>query len=153
MNGLRTACCGLRVGVLLLLVTSAACNTADNSATPWEIIHGSATLTGSKAVTPATRAEIVNYTGRSGKLTVADDSTVTGWRKIGVDSAAVTGTVTFIGDSAVMTLTGLTPGEYAVITRSDFPGTYALVSTAILTADITGDPATEQYRVYWQFER
>ena len=149
----RAACCGLRVGLSLLIATVAACKTEDNSATPWEIIQGSATLTASKAVTPATHAELVAYSGRSGKLTVAADSTVIGWRKIGVDSAAVTGTVTFIGDSAVMTLTGLAPGEYAVITRSDFPNTYALISTAILTADITGDPATEQYRVYWQFER
>lgn len=139
--------------VLGAALLASGCKTEDNSATPWEIIHGSATLTASKAVAPTTRAEIVNYTGRSGKLTVADDSTVTGWRKIGADSAAVTGTVSFIGDSAVMTLTGLTPGEYAVITSPDFPTTYALISTAILTADIAGDPATEQYRVYWQFER
>ncbi|MBW8771866.1 MAG: hypothetical protein JF590_01010 [Gemmatimonadetes bacterium] len=138
------------LGATILL---AGCKSADDPATPWEIIHGTASLTASKAVAPTTHAEIVNYTGRSGKLTVADDSTVTGWRKIGADSAAVTGTVTFIGDSAVMTLTGLAPGEYAVITNGDFPTTYGLVSTAILTADITGDPATEQYRVYWQFDR
>jgi hypothetical protein len=153
MNGLRTAGCGLRAFIALALVANAGCGTEPDSATPWEIIHGTASLTSSKAVTPTDHAELVNYSGRSGRLTVADDSTVTGWRKIGADSAAVNGTVTFIGDSAVMTLTGLTPGEYAVITRSDFPGTYALLSTAILTANITGDPATEQYRVYWQFER
>jgi hypothetical protein len=140
--------------VLGLALLASGCKTDSNNATPWEIIHGTSMLAASKAVAPATRAEIVNYTGRSGKLTVADDSTITGWRRLGpADSVAIMGTVTFIGDSAVMTLTGVTPGEYAVLTSPDFPDTYALLSTAILTADITGDPATEQYRVYWEFHR
>jgi hypothetical protein len=148
MKVLNAGSCVLGIALLV-----SGCKTDDHSATPWEVIHGTASLTLSKAVTPTDHAELVNYAGRTGRLTVADDSTVTGWRKIGADSAAVNGTVAFIGDSAVMTLTGLTPGEYAVITSPDFPDTYALISTAILTADITGDPATEQYRVYWQFER
>jgi len=146
----------IRVGywVLGVAMITVGCKTDASHTTPWEIIHGTSSLVSSKAVDPTTHAEIVNYTGRSGKLTVADDSTVTGWRKLGpADSVAVTGTVSFIGDSAVMTLTGFTPGEYAVLTSPDFPDTYALLSTAILTADITGDPATEQYRVYWEFHR
>ena len=140
--------------VLGVAAIAAGCKTDTKTATPWEIIHGTSTLAASKALDPATHAELVNYPGRSGKLTVAADSTVTGWRKLGPgDSVAVSGTVSFIGDSAVMTLTGFTPGQYAVLTSPDFPDTYALLSTAILTADITGDPATEQYRVYWEFHR
>ena len=146
----RSAGCWV-LGAALVLT---GCKTDSKNATPWEVIHGSSVLAASKALDPATHAEIVNYTGRSGELTVADDSTVTGWRKLGpADSVAVTGTVAFIGDSAVMTLTGVTPGEYAVLTSPDFPDTYALLSTAILTADITGDPTPEQYRVYWEFHR
>lgn len=142
-------------GAAFLLTALLGCSTpADDRGTPWETLHGTAALASSKAVDPSTRAEIVNYTGRSGTLTVADDSTVTGRIKLSAsDSVDLTGVLTFIGDSAVMTLTGVTPGEYAVITSPNFPDTYALLSTAILTANITGDPATEQYRVYWEFHR
>jgi hypothetical protein len=147
----------LRVGYWVLgaaVVGLVGCGTTTPSATPWEIIHGTSTLALSKALTPVTHTEIVNYTGRTGKLTVADDSTITGWRKLNAgDSAAVTGTVTFIGDSVVMTLTGVTPSEYTVLTSPSFPSTYALLSTAILNTDITGDGTPEQYRVYWEFHR
>jgi hypothetical protein len=140
--------------VLGATLLAAGCKTDDNRATPWEIIHGTATLTASAEVVPDTRAPLVSHPTRTGHLTVADDSTVTGVIHLGAsDSAVVTGTVVEVGGDWVMTLNGLTPSEYTLITDGSFATTYGLLSTAILTANITGDPATEQYRVYWQFER
>ena len=154
MKVLRAACCGLRAGVLLLLVTSAGCKTEDNSATPWEIMHGSATLTASAAVVPDTRSPLASYPTRTGHLVVADDSTVSGVIHLTVtDSAVVTGTLVEVGSGWVMTLNGLTPSEYTVLTNAGFATTYGLVSTAIINSDVTGDLTPEQHRIYWQFER
>lgn len=149
MNVLRAAYCVL--GATLL---AAGCKTEDNSATPWEILHGSATLVGSAAVVPDTRALIVDYPTRTGHLVVADDSTVSGVIHLGAsDSAIVTGSVTEVGGGWVMTLNGLTPSEYTVITDGHFATTYGLVSTAIINSDVTGDLTPELHRIYWQFER
>jgi hypothetical protein len=148
MNVLRAAYCVLG-GTLLL----GSCKT-DDPPTPWEIIHGSAALTGSADVVPDTRAPLATHPTRTGHLVVADDSTLSGViRLTATDSAVVTGTVVEVGGGWVMTLNGLTPNEYTVITDGSFATTYGLVSTAIINSDVTGDAVPEQHRIYWQFER
>jgi len=127
---------------------------AEDSATPWEIIHGSATLTASADVVPDTHAPLASYPSRTGHLVVADDSTISGVIHLGAsDSAVVTGTVVEVGNGWVMTLNGLTPNEYTLITDGQFATTYGLISTAIINSDVTGDLTPEEHRIYWQFER
>ena len=145
-----SAGCWVLGGMLLV----SGCKTEDNSATPWEILHGTSALTASAAVVPDTRALIVSYPARTGRLTVADDSTVSGVIHIGAtDSAVVTGTVVEVGSGWVMTLNGLSPSEYTVITDGQFATTYGLISTAIINSDVTLDGNPELHRIYWQFER
>ena len=136
----------------IVLVAIGGCKTEDPP-TPWAIIRGTASLADSKAVTPTTIEQIVDYPTRTGAITVASDSSVTGWIKLtAADSAQTfTGSVVAVGDSLVMTLTGLTPGEYAVRTSPEFGDTYALLSTAIINSDVTGDATPEQHRLYWEF--
>jgi len=69
------------------------------------------------------------------------------------DTAHLTGTVSSGGAGLVMTLSGITPGEYTVLTRSDFHSIYGLLSTAIINSDVTGDAVPEAHRIYWQFSR
>lgn len=135
------------------VVVVAGCK-ADAPPTPWEIIGGTASLADSKAVTPTSIEQIVDYPTRTGSITVASDSSVTGWIKFSAaDSESFTGTVSAVGDSLIMTLTGLTPSEYAVGTSPDFVDTYALLSTAVINSDVTGDGTPEQHRLYWEFHR
>ena len=153
MKALSAGCWVLGGSALIAALFVTACKTED-SATPWEIMHGSASLTGSAAVVPDTRAPLASYPSRTGHLVVADDSTVAGVIHLSVsDSAVVTGTVVEVGSGWVMTLNGLTPSEYTVITDGQFATTYGLVSTAIINSDVTGDLTPEQHRIYWQFER
>ena len=123
---------------------------ADEQPTAWEIIHGTAALTASKALHPDSGTVLGDFPTRTGSLTVADDSTITGWIALAMgDTVHITaGTVTKSG-GLVMTLPGLTPAEYTVLTDGDFPGTYGLLSTAT----VTGGDAVALHKVYWQFER
>ena len=142
----------LRALGLIVLLASAGCKTEDPP-TPWEIIHGTGNLVGSKALHPTTNAQIVDYPTRTGTLTVSGDSTISGAITLSVgNTVPFTGTVTKDGDY-FMTLTGLTPSEYRVLTDPDFPDTYALLSTSIINSDITGDAIPEQHRIYWEFQR
>ena len=154
MNGLRTADCVLRTGVAAILLLGVGCKAPDEGPTPWEIVHGTAALAASKAVHPDSLTQLASYPTRTGTITVADDSGVAGWiRLTAIDTAFFTGTLTDDGSGLLVTLTGLTPGEYTVITSGSFPDTYALLSTAILTSDVTGDAVPEQHRIYWEFHR
>jgi hypothetical protein len=142
----------LRTLGLVMLLGAVACKTEDPS-TPWEIIHGTGTLVGSKALHPTTNAQIVDYPTRTGTLTVSGDSTISGAITLSVgNTVPFTGTVTNDGE-LIMTLTGFTPTEYRVLTDPDFPETYALLSTSIINSDITGDAIPEQHRIYWEFQR
>lgn len=149
MNVLRAACCVLTSGLLL-----AGCK-ADDPATPWEIVHGTATLAASKAVDTATYSQIFAYTGRSGSITVADDSIITGWIKFSpADSQHhFTGTLSLSAGDPLMTFSGIDPWKYRLLTSSAFPDTYGLVSDTVLTADLVGDATPEHYRVYWEFHK
>ena len=143
---------GCVLGATMLL---AGCKATDTSATPWEIVHGTSAVSVSKAVDTASYAEIVTLSGRSGSITVADDSTVAGWFK---DSASdslhhFTGTLSFGGGGVTMSLSGYTPWKYRVITSSSFPNTYGLVSDTVLTANLVGDAGLEHYRLYWELQR
>ena len=140
------------LGVALL---AAGCETDANSATPWEIVHGTSSLAASKAVDDTTFSEFVSYSGRSGVLTVVDDSTIRGWiRYSPADSQHhFTGTVSFGTGDPIMALAGVMPWKYRVITSPDFPDTYALISDTVLTANLVGDAALEKYRLYWEFQR
>lgn len=145
----------LSAGCWVLVALTAGCKGTEPSATPWEILHGTSTVAVSKAVDTATYAEIVTLTGRSGSITVADDSTLSGWFKLSpADSQHhFTGSVSFGGGGATMSLTGFSPWKYRVITSSGFPDTYGLVSDTVLTANLVGDGALEHYRLYWELHR
>lgn len=154
MRGLpRSIARGAGCWVMVALV--AGCKTTEPSATPWEVLHGTSVVTDSKAVDTATYAEIVTLTGRSGSITVADDSTLTGWFE---DSAGdsqhhFTGSVSFGADGVTMSLTGFSPWKYRVITSGSFPDTYGLVSDTVLATDLVGDAGLERYRLYWELHR
>jgi hypothetical protein len=142
------------LGLVALLALTLGCPAEEDPPSRWEIIQGTAVLTGSAAVVPDTRAPIVSYENRTGELVIGTDSTVTGWIKLSAgDTAHVTGVVVVDGADLVMTLTDLTPTEYTIFTNGSFPTTYGLVSTAILNSDVTGDGNPEQHRIYWEFER
>ena len=127
---------------------------ADDPPSPWEIIRGTAKLTANVAVDSATGNPLVTYTGRTGQLTIAADSSVTGWIKApGSDTMHLTGTVTADGGRLLLQWTGASPTLYKVLTNSDFPSTYALLSVDVLHADLVGTPALESYMVYWEFDR
>lgn len=138
---------------LTLLLLTAGC-AAEEKPTPWEIIQGTATLTASIAVDSATGNPLVTYTGRTGRLTIGADSSVTGWLKLPAqDTMHVTGSVTDDGGNLVLVWTGTTPTTYKILTDPDFGSTYALISLDVLHANIAGDAAVESYLVYWEFER
>ena len=127
----------------------------DDPPSQWEILRGTASLEVSAAVTPGTPpSQIAIYT-RTGSLTIGEDSSTSGWIRLtaGPDSVHLDGMVTNDGGDLIVTFESLVPGEYTVITRDDYPDTYALLSTAVLTSDITGDAVPEQHRLYWQFSR
>lgn len=142
------ACCTLVLAVI-------GCGTTEPSATPWEILHGTSTVAASKAVDTTTYAQIVALSGMSGSITVADDSTLTGWFKLfPADSQHhFTGSVSFGSGGTTMSLTGFSPWKYRVITGSSFPDIYGLVSDTTLTADLVGDAGLEHYRQYWELHR
>ena len=146
----------LRVGcwVLAGATALAGCKATDTSATPWEIVHGTSTIAAAKAVDTATYAQIVAFTGAGGTITVADDSSLTGWFKLAAADSQdhFTGSVSF-GDSARMALSGITPWKYRLITSSAYPNTYGLVSDTVLTANLVGDAGLEHYRLYWELQR
>jgi hypothetical protein len=140
---------------LLLLVTAAlgACET-DDPPSQWEIIQGNAALELSAAVHPDTRASLATYPTRTGSLTIGEDSSTSGWIRIAAgDTVYLDGTVTREDGDLVFTFDDLVPAEYRVITRDDFPDTYALISTAIIYSDVTGSADPENHRIYWQFTR
>lgn len=136
-------------GTLLVVLLLGACKSEDPPSS-WEIIHGTASLTASKALHPDSGTVLGDFPTRTGSLTVADDSTVTGWIKLAAGDTVfiATGTVTNSG-GLVMTLPALTPAEYEVITDGDFPHTYGLLSTA----SVSGGDVVAPHKVYWQFER
>lgn len=139
--------------LLLSALVLAGCETEDPP-TPWEIIKGTAPLTISAAVHPTTRVSLATYPSRTGTLTIADDSTTSGWIRMAAgDTVFLTGAVVKEGSGWIVTFDDLVPAEYNIITSGDYPDTYGLVSTAILTSDVTGDAVAEQHRIYWQFER
>jgi hypothetical protein len=144
----------VRTGVLIAAML-VGCKAERDEPTPWEIIEGTADLTDSKAVHPTTRAPFADYDSRIGTLTIAADSSVTGWIRMAAgDTAFFTGNVVLDGDDWVMTVAGdLTPTEYTIITDGGFPTTYALLSTTILNGNVDGIAGNEDYRVYWEFDR
>lgn len=146
-----------RIGVrgLLWVVVVAGCKATEPSATPWEVVHGTSTVTASRAVDTASYATIAVLSGRSGSITVADDSSLTGWFKFapGDSEHAFTGAVTFGTGGGTVTLTGVSPWKYRLITLNDFPDTYGLVSDTVLTANLVGDSGLEHYRLYWELHR
>ena len=148
-------CWMLRGSVVFAAMFLVGCKTEDNSATPWEILHGTSSLAASKAVSDTTFLEFVSYSGRSGVLTVGDDSTIHGWiRYTPADSQhQFTGTVRFGTGDPIMALAGVMPWKYRVITSPGFPDTYAVISDTVLTANLVGDAALEKYRLYWEFHR
>lgn len=139
--------------VLGVAVMTVGCK-ADDPATPWEIVHGTATVAVSKAVDTASYAQIVTFPGRSGSITVADDSTLTGWYKLfAADSQHhFTGTVSLTPEP-VISLTGVIPWKYRLLTSPDFADTYGLVSDTVLTDNLVGDATLEHYRLYWEFHK
>ena len=149
MSVLRVACC-----VMAVAIAVAGCKATDTSATPWEIVHGTSTVSAVKAVDTASYAQIVAFTGGGGSITVADDSSLSGWFKLAAADSQhhFTGSVSF-GDSATMALSGITPWKYRLITSSAYPTTYGLVSDTVLTADLVGDAGLEHYRLYWELHR
>lgn len=142
-------------GCWVLVALTAGCNATEPSTTPWDILRGTSTVAVSKGVDTASYAEIVTLTGRSGSITIADDSTVTGWFKDSASDAQhhFTGSISFGGGGVMMSLTGYSPWKYRVITSGDFPDTYGLVSDTVLTADLVGDAGPEHYRLYWELHR
>lgn len=136
-------------GALMALLLLGACK-ADDQPTAWEIVHGTSTLTASKALQPDSGTVLGDFPTRTGSLTVADDSTVTGWIKLAAgDTVHITAGTVVQSSGLVMTLPGLTPAEYKVITDGDFPHTYGLLSTA----SVSGGDVVPLHKVYWQFER
>jgi hypothetical protein len=148
MNMLRVACCVLGSALVL-----SGCK-ADDPPTTWEIVHGTATLAAAKAIAESSFTEIVALSGRSGSLTVADDTTLSGWYRLSpADSQHhFTGTLT-LGPDPIMALSGVTPWQYHLLTNPDFADTYALVSDTVLTANLVGDATLERYRLYWEFHK
>jgi hypothetical protein len=135
--------------VLGAALLASGCKT-DDPATPWEIIRGTASLVASKSLHPTTGAVLGDFPTRTGSLTVAADSTVTGWIRLAAgDTVFFTAGVVANDAGLVMTLPGLVPAEYTVITDGDFPDTYGLLSTASVT---DGDVAA-LHKVYWEFAR
>lgn len=134
-----------------LVLGLAACDKED-APSQWEIIHGTATLELSAAVHPDSRAQLASYPSRTGSLTIADDSSTTGWIRIAAgDTVFLEGTLTREGGSTIITFNDLMPAEYTVITNGDFPDVYALLSTSVINSDVTGDAVPEPHRTYWQF--
>lgn len=150
----RAAARGAAWWVLGAALIATGCKT-DPVPTPYEIVHGTASLAASKAVDDSQFTQLVAYSGRSGSLTVADDSTLSGWFKLSpADSQHhFTGSVTFGPGDPIMALSGVTPWKYRVATSPDFPDTYALISDTVLTADLVGDATLEKYRLYWEFHK
>lgn len=145
----------IRHSIALLLVgaTLVGCG-KDDPPSQWEIIHGTATLEFSAAVHPDTRAALATYPTRTGSLTIADDSVVSGWVRIAAgDTVDLVGVLTREGGETLITFDSLVPAEYTVITDGDFPDTYGLLSTSIIYSDVTGDAVAENHRTYWQFSR
>ena len=146
MNRTRTA-------ALALLVFLGGC-AQDDRPSAWEIVRGTADLVASKSLHPTTGAVLGDFPTRTGRLVVADDSTVTGWIKMAATGDSIqilTGTVVNNG-GLVMTLPELGPGEpteYEIIANGDFPDTYGLLSTA----SVTGGDAVALHKVYWEFHR
>jgi hypothetical protein len=138
---------------LLLLAATLGCGKED-APSQWEIIHGTATLTVSAAVHPDTRAALATYSSRTGTLTIAEDSTTSGWIRIAAgDTVFLAGTVVNDGGELIVTFDDLVPAEYTIITNGDFPDTYGLLSTTVLNSNVTGDASPEDHRIYWQFEK
>jgi len=139
------------IGLLLLASTLglAACQ-KDDPPSQWEIIQGTAALTASKALQPDSNTVLGDFPSRTGSLTVAEDSTVTGWIRLAEgDTVHITAGTVVNDGGLLMILPGLTPAEYKVLTKGDFPDTYGLLSTA----SVTGGDAGALHKVYWQFER
>ncbi|MEP6745019.1 MAG: hypothetical protein ABJB33_05940 [Gemmatimonadota bacterium] len=146
---LRAACWVLRGSLVMTVIGSGGCKSQDDAPTPWEIVQGTAALAASKALDPTTGGVLGDFPTRTGSLTVADDSSVTGWiRLVAGDTTFINGNVVNDG-GLVMTLTGLTPVEYAIITDGGFPTTYALLSTAT----VSGGDVVGAHKVYWEFHR
>ena len=140
-----TAGCWVLGAVLL----ASGCKT-DDPPSAWEIVRGTASLVASKSLHPTTGTVLADFPTRTGSLTVASDSSVTGWIKLAAgDTVFFTAGVVTNDADLVMTLPGLVPAEYTVITDGDFPDTYGLLSTASVT---DGDVAA-LHKVYWEFQR
>jgi hypothetical protein len=138
---------------LLLAAVLVGCKAEPDQPSAWEIIEGTATLTASRSIDSATGNSLVNHTGRTGRLTIGADSSVTGWLKFaGQDTMHVTGDVSE-DDGLILTWTGATPTVYRIVTNGSFPTTYALISLDVFHGDIVGDGADEIYLVYWEFDR
>jgi len=135
--------------VIASALTLAGCKT-DDPPSAWEIIQGTAALTASKSLQPDSNTVLGDFPSRTGSLTVAEDSTVTGWIRLAAgDTVHITAGTVVNDGGLVMTLPGLTPAEYKVLTKGDFPDTYGLLSTA----SVTGGDVGALHKVYWQFER
>ena len=148
----------LRAGFWVLgavvMISVAGCPADEDLPTQWEIIEGTAALTASIAVDSATGIPLVTYGSRTGQLTIAADSSVTGWIKIPAnDTMHFTGIVTSEAGDLLLEWTGSTPTIYRVLTDPNYPTTYALISLDVLHANLVGDPALESYLVYWEFHR
>ncbi|HVX88219.1 MAG TPA: hypothetical protein VG940_04770 [Gemmatimonadales bacterium] len=145
MSSLRRAC--------LLVLLTAGCAAREEQPSAWEIVHGTAQLSASKSLDPSTGAVLGDFPTRTGSLTVAADSTVTGWIKLAAGDTVffADGTAgSVVNDGGlVMVLPGLTPSEYAVITDGDFPDTYGLLSTS----SVSGGDVVALHKVYWEFAR
>lgn len=147
--GLRTADWGLRGALVIALLGSAGCK-AEDPPSEWEIIRGTAALAASKSLHPDSGTTMGNFPTRTGSLTVAEDSTVTGWIKMAAgDTVHITAGVVVNESGLVMNLPGLDPSEYEVITSGDYPDTYALLSTAA----VTGGDVPGLHLVYWEFNQ
>jgi hypothetical protein len=147
----------IRNSVALLILAGTlglgACQ-KDDPPSQWEIISGTATLELSAAVDPTTHTQLATYPTRTGSLTIADDSTVSGWVRIAAgDTVDLVGILTHEGGETLITFDSLVPAEYSVITNGDFRDTYALLSTSILYSNVNEDPAPENHRLYWQFSK
>lgn len=137
---------------LAFLLVLGAC-AAEDPPSEWEIVQGTAILTASKAVNSVSGATIVDY-DRTGTITIHPDSTISGQIALAPGQTAnFTGLLTGSGSSLLVQLTDLNPGSYSVLTSGKYPDTYALVSTAEITSDVTGDGIAEKHRVYWQFQK
>lgn len=140
-----------RAAIALLLFTAGCA--AEEKPSAWEIVQGTGILAASMAVHPDTRAMIAQY-DRTGSITINPDSTISGQIALAPGSTAnFTGLLTGSGSEFLVQLVGLNPDSYDVITSGDFPDTYALLSTAVINSDVTGDGIAEQHRIYWEFAR